>query len=107
MSEVKDGEVTSFLLALTEMDKNLNAHCTLDDYCMAISKLMSYFDQRGQGNDMEMPIMGSGFSHLDRSEEGLLAFMVQMIKMRQNAMKVNIKIIVHESLKLVLSIVDL
>ena len=107
VAEVKDGKVTYFLLALTEMNENLNTHCTLDDYCIAISKLMSYFDQRGQGNDMAMPIMGSGFSRLDRSEEELLIFMIQLIKIRQNKMRGNIKIIVHESLKSVLSIADL
>ena len=107
IAEVKDEEVTYFLLALTEMNENLNAHCTLDDYCVAISKLMSHFDQRGQGNDMVMPIIGGGFSRLDRSEEELLVFMIQLIKIRQNEMRGNIKIIVHESLKSVLSIADL
>lgn len=107
IAEVKDGETIFYLLALTEMNEQLNSHCTLEDYTLALSSLMYYFDRKGQGRDMLMPIIGAGFSRLDRGEEELLELMISVIKIHQTEMRGNIKIVVHKDLKSTLSIADL
>lgn len=107
VAEVHDGATSYYLLALTEMDSNLNCHCTLEDYCYAISELMHYYDRHGQGDTMAIPIIGSGFARLDRSEKELLELMISLIKIYQTDMRGNIRIIVHSKLRTVLSIADL
>lgn len=107
IAEIYDGEIRYYLLALTEMDSNLNSHCTLEDYCYSISKLMHYYDMHGQGNNMVIPIIGSGFARLDRSEKELLDLMISLIKIHQTDMRGNIKIIVHNKLRSLVPIADL
>ncbi len=107
IAEVRDGETRYFLVALTEMDEQLNSSCTLDDYCLALSRLMYFFDKKGQGYDMAMPIMGAGLARLNKGEKELLDLIITLIKIHQNEMRGSIKVIVHKELKSKLSIAGL
>lgn len=104
VAEVKDGDITYYLLGLTEMDTELKSHCKIEEYCIAIIELMNYFDKRGQGEDMAMPIMGAGFSRMNRSEKELLECMIALVKAQQSKMRGNVDIVIHEELKSELSI---
>lgn len=107
IAELNYGNTCYYLLALTEMDVNLNTYCTLEDYCLAISKLMYYYDKNGQGYEMVLPIMGSGFTRLDRSEKQLLELISSLIKIHYTQMRGNIKIVIYKDLRNVISIANL
>lgn len=55
-----------YLLAISDFDKNNNAHSTRKQLEVAIEKLIKFYDRNGQGYKMFIPLIGTG-----RSRAGL------------------------------------
>lgn len=105
--EMEDGDITYYLLALTKLDEENHASCSVNDYYQAIISLMDYYDRHGQGRTMAVPTIGAGFSRLNMTEQVLLETLVSTIKMLQGYMRGNIKIVVHSKKKNRVSITNL
>lgn len=105
--EIEDGGVIYYLLGMTKMDEVCQVSCTTEDYFCAIGSLMRYYDAHGQGKTIAIPNLGAGFSRLNQTEQILLNSLTSTIHMHQNCMRGNVKIIVHESQKSIVSITDL
>lgn len=108
IAEIKCGNVTYYLLALTEFDDNLNAHCTTKDYCVAINSLMDYYDRHSQGEEISIPLIGSGnMSRLNKPKMFVLKTLIELIKMNDDKLKDKLNIIVNDSDKDKISIAEL
>lgn len=97
--ELDDGDITYYLLALTKLDEDNHASCSVNDYYQAIISLMEYYDRHGQGRTMAVPVIGAGFSRLNMTEQVLLETLVSTIKMLQAYMRGKIRIVVHSEKK--------
>lgn len=51
-----------YFLAVSIFDKNNNAHSSRKNIRTAIEKLTVYYDQKGQGYDLFLPLIGTGMS---------------------------------------------
>lgn len=51
-----------YLLAISEFDSNNNAHSSKEKIKNAIVSLLQFFDRNGQGNDLYIPLLGTGLS---------------------------------------------
>ena len=105
--EIDDGNVIYYLLALTKLDSKNKAYCSEIYYYNAIIHLMNYYDQHGQGKTMAIPNLGAGFSRINQPEQILLEALISAIRMLQSRMRGDIKIIVHDAKRDIISITDL
>lgn len=51
-----------YLLAISKLDENNNAHCNKEELKKAIVSLLDYYDKNGQGYPMFIPLLGTGLS---------------------------------------------
>ena len=63
---VETNNAIYYLLAISEFDKNNNAHSEKEKIETALKKLLEFYDTKGQGYDLYLPLVGTG-----RSRAGL------------------------------------
>lgn len=64
--------VTFLLVALSRFDEDNNAHASSDDLSKSIRNVINFCDKSGQGVDVYLPLMGTGSSRMDLSDEDAL-----------------------------------
>lgn len=64
-----DNDVTFFLLALTEFDRDCKAHCNKREYVESVLKLFEYYDSHGQGKELYLYPMGTGMARTGLSKK--------------------------------------
>ena len=64
------GNATVYLLAISKFDQKNNARSSKQDVKTALLKLIDYYDEKGLGYDLYVPLMGTGMSRakLDHQE---------------------------------------
>ncbi len=89
------GSATIFMLAISKFDDKNNAHSTKRDIQTAIKGLMSYYDTKGQGYDIYIPLMGTGRSRANLSNQESLDLITSTLLKNKNLLhgKVNIVIL--------------
>lgn len=94
-----DENLNFLLLGLTWFDNNLNAWASKQDYVLAIQKMIEFFDLEAQGYPVLLPIIGTGRSRTDLSENEALGYMIEAFKMNKTKITSDIYIVVFESAK--------
>ena len=63
-----DFEKTAFFfLAVSTFDENNNAHSFKEDIKTAVEKMVCYYNRKGQGYDLYLPLIGTGMSRANLS----------------------------------------
>lgn len=70
-----------YLLALSEFDENNNARNSREELIGTIIKLIDYYDKNGNGMDIYVPLMGTGLSRTEITEEDSLRILTSMFKL--------------------------
>lgn len=83
------------LLALTNFDKNNNAHVSIDDLEMVIKSLIEFYDQHGQGYELIIPLMGTSLSRAGLTHEESLRVIVTKFLLYKNRIHGNVNIVIH------------
>jgi len=94
-----DVNLNYLLLGLTWFDNNLNAWASKQDYVLAIQKMIEAFDLEAQGYPVLIPIIGTGRSRTDLTENEALEYMIAAFKINQSKITSDIYIVVYESAK--------
>ena len=94
-----DSKLNYLLLGLTWFNSNLNAKSSKKDYVLAIQKMIETFDMEAQGYPVLIPIIGTGRSHTDLTENEALEYMIEAIKINQEKVTSDIYIVVYEDAK--------
>lgn len=68
-----------FLLAISEFDDKNNAHSSHKDLQTAVEKMVEYYDQKGQGYDIYIPLIGTGMSRAGFGHQESLDFIIQTL----------------------------
>jgi len=58
-----------FLLAVSEFDQKNMAQSTKEDIKSAVEALAEYYDEKGQGYDVFIPLIGTGMSRANISNQ--------------------------------------
>ena len=85
-----------YLVALSEFDENNNAQNTRYELTKTIEKLILYYDQKGQGYDIYVPLLGTGLSRTNITAEEALDIIVSEIKINRSKIHGNITVVVFE-----------
>ena len=62
VAAIETGKSVFLLLALSRFDEKGNANSAPNDISKAIDCLLEYYDRKGQGADMYLPLLGTGLS---------------------------------------------
>lgn len=107
IAEIKDDNINYILLGLTDFDANLSASVTMEDYVLAISKLMEYCIKKSQGNPIVMPLIGGGFSKIPSPEKDILKYLIATIQLYKNQIHNDMYIVIREDAKSEITIANL
>lgn len=108
IAEVKYKDKIYYLLALNEFDKNINAHLDVEKYTTVINCLMTYYNKHSQGNDICIPLIGSGdMSRFNKGKQNILETLVALIKINDDKICGKVNVIVYNQDKYDVSIRNL
>lgn len=96
-----------FMLGLSALNQDLKAETSRSEYCLAIEKAIEFCDVHAQGQPVLMPIIGGFLSRTGQSEKDLLGYIIKCLEINKDHINQDIYIIVRESAKNTVSIVDL
>ena len=88
IAKIDDSNTKSyFLLAMSTIDKNLNAHTTKQDFVLAIQRMIEYCDRNAQGFPVLMPLLGSGLSRTGMdSYSDILRYIIATLRLNKDKM---------------------
>ncbi len=99
--------LTYYLLALSRFDENLNAQCSKEDFIRCIQSLISFYDKNGQGNSAYLPLMGTGLSRVNISQNDSLNIIINMLKLNCDKIHGEIDVVVFCKEKNMVSIYNM
>lgn len=102
-----EDKLNYLLIGLSWFDKNLNAQTSLQDYALAMQKMIAAFDKESQGYPVLMPVIGTGRSRTDLQDREALEYLVEAFKINQTKIKSDVYIVIYESAKNRVAIADL
>ena len=79
IASLDEGGATLYLLAISDFDEKNNAQSTKRNIQIAIEKMIDYYDRKGQGNDLYMPLMGTGLSRAGLSHQESLDLIIKTL----------------------------
>lgn len=77
--QIKEGNNTYVLVALTHFDNDNHAYISKHEYAIVIDKLLDYLRILPIEAPIYMPLIGSGLSRLRRSSQRILHFLIDAI----------------------------
>lgn len=93
-----DGE-HYFLWALSTFDSNLKAHTTMQDYTLAVQKLIEACNSESEGFSMVLPLVGTGLSRIKKDQCDVLRYLISAFRLNKAEINSDIHIIIREELK--------
>lgn len=96
-----------FMVGLSSFNQDLKAETTRAEYCLAIEKAIEFCDAHAQGQPVLMPIIGGFLSRTGQSEKDLLGYIIKCLEINKDHINQDIYIVVRESAKNTISILDL
>ena len=96
-----------FLWALSTFDCDLKAHTTMQDYAVAVQKLIESCNIESEGFPVVLPIVGTGLSRTKKDQVDVIKYLVNAFRLNKNDINCDIHIIVNENIKKEISIMNL
>lgn len=84
-----------YLLAVSVFDENNNAHSSKEYIKKAIEELVCYYDKKGQGYDLYLPLIGTGMSRADLSYQESYDLIVDTLMKNKNRISGKINIVIQ------------
>jgi len=95
------------LWAISTFDNNLKAHTTMQEYFLAVQKLIEACNTESEGFPVLLPLVGTGLSRTNKEQKDILSFLVNAFKLNKSKINCDIHIIVREELKKEISIINI
>lgn len=96
-----------FLIGIGRMDANLRNSAENGEYCLAIQKMIEFFDSFSQGFPVLMPIVGAGLTRLGQDSKDLLKYLIQSLAINKSHLHSDIYIVLREEDRERIAIADL
>lgn len=96
-----------FMVGLSAFNSELQAETSRDEYCLAVQRMIEFCDAHAQGQPVVMPIIGGSLSRTGQSEKDLLRYIVRCLEINRDHINQDVYIVIRESAKNDVSIVDL
>lgn len=96
-----------FLIGIGKMNENLKNKAENGEYCLAIQKMIEFFDTYSQGYPVLMPIVGAGLTRLGQDPSDLLKYLIQSFVLNKSHLSSDIYIVLPEDAREKISIANL
>lgn len=96
-----------FLIGIGKMNENLKNKAENGDYCLAIQKMIEFFDTYSQGYPVLMPIVGAGLTRLGQDPSDLLKYLIQCLALNKSHLSSDVYIVLREEDREKISIANL
>lgn len=89
-----------FLLwALSTFDSKLKAHTTMQDYALAVQKLVEACNEESEGFPIVIPVVGTGLSRTKKEQHDVISYLINSFKLNKAEINCDIHIVVREDIK--------
>lgn len=89
-----------FLLwALSTFDSELKAHTTMQDYALAVQKLVEACNEESEGFPIVIPVVGTGLSRTKKEQHDVISYLINSFKLNKTEINCDIHIVVKEDIK--------
>lgn len=96
--------ITFFLVALSEFNKNNNAQSNKNEVIKCIGAVLDYYDMHGQGFELYLPLLGTGLSRAGLLHEESLKIIEAVLQLNNEKIHGNINIVIYNKDKTKVSI---
>lgn len=77
------GSAVIYMLAVSSFDENNKAHSSKEEIRQALHALLEYYDNKGQGYDVYIPLIGTGMSRARCSNQESLDLILDVLKEKE------------------------
>lgn len=102
-----DENTCYFLWALSTFDRNLKAHTSMQEYALALQKLVEACNTESEGFSVVVPLVGTGLSRTKKNQRDILSYLVSLFRVNRSEFNSSIHIVVRTDLKNEISIMDI
>ena len=102
-----NGNENFFLLGLSTFNYDLKAETSIEEYVVAMQKMIEYSINRSQQYPVVFPLIGAGLSRTGKDEHSLLEYIIKLIKLNSEMINSDIYIVIRDSGKESIAITDL
>lgn len=93
------GDEHYLLWALSSFDSELKAHTSMQDYALAIQKLVEACNIESEGFPILIPVVGTGLSRTKKEQSDVISYLLSAFKLNRNEINCDVHIIVREDIK--------
>lgn len=95
IAQYEYGNTVFYLLALSEFDENNNAQNTKEELVQTIMKLIDYYNEKGNGFDIYIPLLGPGQSRTGVTRKESLEIMTSLFELYEEKIQGCVNIVVY------------
>lgn len=95
------------LWGLSSFDNQLKAHTTMQEYVLAVQKLIEACNTESEGFPVVIPLVGTGLSRTNKGQEDIISYLINAFKLNKSEINCDIHIVIKEELKNEISIIDI
>jgi hypothetical protein len=97
-----------FLLwALSTFDSDLKAHTTMQEYALAVQKLVEACNEESEGFPVVLPLVGTGLSRTKKEQQDVISYLLNAFRVNKSEINCDIHIVVREDIKNEIAIMNI
>ena len=96
-----------FLWALSTFDRNLKAHTSMQEYALAVQRLIESCNTESEGFSIVLPLVGTGLSRTKKNQQDVLQYLINAFRLNKDEINCDIHIVVHEDVKNEIAIMNI
>lgn len=96
-----------FLWALSTFDSNLKAHTSMQEYALAVQKLIESCNEESEGFPVVLPLVGTGLSRTKKDQQDVLKYLINAFRINKDEINCDIHIVVRDDMKNEIAIMNI
>lgn len=96
-----------FLWALSTFDNNLKAHTSMQEYALAVQKLIESCNTESEGFPVVIPLVGTGLSRTKKDQQAVLKYLINAFRINKDEINCDIHIVVRDDIKNEIAIMNI
>lgn len=102
-----NGKEHFLLWALSTFDSDLKAHTSMQEYALAVQKLVEACNSESEGFPIVLPLVGTGLSRTKKEQIDIITYLVNVFRLNKNEINCDIHIVVCEEIKSEVAIMNI
>lgn len=96
-----------FLWALSTFDCNLKAHTSMQEYALAVQKLIESCNEESEGFPVVLPLVGTGLSRTKKDQQVVLKYLINAFRINKDEINCDIHVVVRDDMKNEIAIMNI